>query len=78
MNNKIHMRTDYLTKICKIGQGAACCRYIVAGGNGISCAKLTGLKTTIDQRVADGKFTATSDNCEGKDEKVILTKEPLP
>lgn len=66
-------KTNYLQEICKIGQGAACCRYVVAGADGITCAKLTEVKATIDKRVADGLFTATSDNCEGKDAAIPLT-----
>jgi hypothetical protein len=57
---------DKLKTVCKIGQGHECCRYIVAGADGIECAKLQPvLQLQIDQRVASGQFTARGDNCEG-------------
>jgi len=65
---------DYLKKTCKIGQGADCCRYIVAGAKGITCAKLTPLKATIDKRVELRTFVAQGDNCEGKDENIDISK----
>jgi hypothetical protein len=66
---------NQLKNICKVGQGSDCCRYVVAGVGGITCAKLVEeLKTQIDKRVAMGKFSATSDNCEGKEESIDLSK----
>lgn len=57
---------DYVTGTCKIGQEAECCRYLVTGPHGFECAKLTGMKGTIDLRVAAGTFTAQGDNCDGR------------
>ena len=52
--------------VCKLGQGSKCCRYLVAGMEGLECGKLQdGLRKIIDQRVADGQFMAIGDNCEG-------------
>lgn len=65
-------KTDYLKQVCKIGQGAECCRYVVAGQSGIACAKLSEMKATIDDRVAKNLFTAIADNCEGKAENIPL------
>jgi len=62
----------HLEEICKIGKGSACCRYIVAGKEGITCAKLTSLKVIIDRRVSHGSFIAQGDNCEGKEENIKL------
>lgn len=57
---------DYLKAVCKMGEGALCCRYIVAGTDGITCAKLDrSLKKAIDLRVEAGLFTARGDNCPG-------------
>lgn len=64
----------YLKEVCKIGQGADCCRYIVAGKGGIECAKLSTMKPAIDSRVEAGMFVAQADNCEGKEEGVDLSK----
>lgn len=56
---------DQVKDVCKIGQGAECCRYLVTGANGFECAKLTSLRLTIDNRVEQGTFTARGDNCPG-------------
>lgn len=55
---------EYAVETCKIGQGAACCRYVVAGAQGLECAKLSSLRGAIDRRV--GSMVAKGDNCEGK------------
>lgn len=55
-----------LEKICKVGQGLDCCRYVGSGENGIECLKVDEkFKKIVDKRVKDGKFTAISDNCRG-------------
>jgi len=64
----------YLKDVCKIGQGHKTCRYIVAGADGLSCAKLTSMKATIDDRVLTKTFVARADNCEGKEQKIDLSK----
>lgn len=52
--------------VCKIGQGASCCRYLVVGNAGLECAKCAPtLKSQLDGRVAMGLFTAIGDNCAG-------------
>lgn len=56
---------DRLREICNVGGGPDCCRYLVSGPGGITCAKLTGLRAEIDRRVAAGMFTARADNCDG-------------
>ena len=55
---------EYVLETCKLGQGAACCRYLVAGAEGFECAKLGSLRAGIDRRV--GIMVAKGDNCEGK------------
>ena len=53
-----------LDDVCRIGQGAACCRYIIGTPRkGLQCAKLTALRRDIDGRVA--QMVAQGDNCEG-------------
>ena len=57
---------ETLVNICRVGQGAACCRYIVSGGNGIECVKHEpNLNQQINERVREGLFIAQGDNCEG-------------
>lgn len=59
--------TDQEAKeLCKLGQGAQCCRYLAASGKGWSCEKLGDLKNLLDSRVAAGKMTAKGNNCPGK------------
>ena len=53
--------------ICKLGQAEDCCRYLMVGGNGFECAKLTSLKADIDEKVKAGKFNAQGDNCDGRE-----------
>jgi len=54
---------ERLKNICKAGQGSECCRYIIAGIDGIQCGKHTSLKEVLDKRVSS--MSAKSDNCEG-------------
>ncbi len=58
---------DYLTETCKIGQGNACCRYVIVHpDDGIICAKeQPNMKAALDMRVK--KMTAQGDNCIGWD-----------
>lgn len=58
----------YAETTCKIGQGAACCRYLSMGGGGWSCLKHSDLKPYLDDRVAKGTMNAQADNCEGRAE----------
>lgn len=55
---------DYVKKVCKIGQEAACCRYLTMSAKGWSCEKLHPEgKAMLDARV--NKMSAKGDNCEG-------------
>jgi hypothetical protein len=57
---------DYIKSVCRIGEGALCCRYLTMRPDGWSCEKHTSLKSVLDARVAAGTFTARGDNCEGQ------------
>ena len=59
----LEISSEMLETVCLVGKGAECCRYIVAGADGITCAKHTSLKLTIDARI--NKMTAKGDNCDG-------------
>ncbi|MFV2016030.1 MAG: hypothetical protein ACC656_11405 [Candidatus Heimdallarchaeota archaeon] len=48
-----------------MGQGNACCRYLIVGGSGFECAKFTEHKNLLDFRSVNGTMTAQSDNCDG-------------
>jgi hypothetical protein len=56
---------DHVKTVCKIGRGAECCRYLMAGGNGFECAKHTTLASVLDNRVAFDEINAKGDNCPG-------------
>jgi len=61
----IKLDKEHLNDICKMGQGAECCRYIIYDPCvGITCAKLTSLKQTLDDKA--GTMRAKADNCEGR------------
>ena len=60
-----------INNICKIGQGAACCKYLLLDSAGFHCAKeVVGLKALVDKNWNETK-TAQGDNCDG------LTREEL-
>ena len=53
---------EWAKSTCKIGQGAACCRYLTIGPRGWSCEKLSPLAAVIDRRE---DMNAKGDNCSG-------------
>lgn len=60
---------DHLKAVCRIGQRADCCRYIVRelfSAGPYECAKHDQtLKEQIDRRHAAVSMIARGDNCEG-------------
>ncbi len=58
--------SEHVKNVCKIGQGNACCRYLMVGAGGFECAKRTSLQVTLDMRVYNDTMVAQGDNCEGK------------
>jgi predicted AAA+ superfamily ATPase len=56
---------ERLQNICRIGQGHACCRYLLAGSKGFECGKHSVFKSLLDKRVANEEMVARGDNCEG-------------
>lgn len=58
--------TDRLKDVCRMGQGSACCRYLLVDGDGIHCGKLAPVwARQVDDRVKRGVFVANGNNCEG-------------
>ena len=57
------LSSQQIIDVCKIGQGADCCRYLICDDNGFECAKTTSLKNAIDTRM--NQMNAKSDNCGG-------------
>jgi hypothetical protein len=65
--------SSHVEEVCKIGQGAECCRYLVGSAEGMHCAKLApGLAEQIDRRHAVGAMIARGDNCPGRPGEEIL------
>lgn len=69
MDKSIQLKidNDHARNVCKIGQGAECCRYLtVAGAHGWSCEKYSNLGLLIDQRFMEGRMVAQGNNCPGR------------
>jgi hypothetical protein len=63
--------TEYVTNVCKFGQGELCCRYLVKGSEGWLCGKIKH-KMGLDEKWAKEKHGAQGDNCSGiKDHSVM-------
>jgi hypothetical protein len=71
-------KLGYVEAVCKIGQGAECCRYLGAGASGFCCMKNTSVKKLLDQRAALKTMAAQADNCDGMDPDVDLVTVDIP
>jgi hypothetical protein len=57
---------EHVKNICKIGQGADCCKYLVAGTKGFECMKFNPEnKAMIDINWTEHNHIAQGDNCDG-------------
>ena len=56
---------QHVDKVCKVGKGHDCCRYITMGPEGWNCEKHSSLKALLDGRVAALSMNARGDNCSG-------------
>ncbi len=56
---------NYIRETCKLGQGEACCAFLMMGQDGMECAKETGAEGLIRKRLDAGTMNAKGDNCEG-------------
>ncbi|MHA2065069.1 MAG: hypothetical protein ACXABY_11900 [Candidatus Thorarchaeota archaeon] len=61
----IEITNEHLKKVCKLGQGKDCCRFIITTPeDGIVCGKDDPLyKQALNKRLP--KMTAKGDNCKG-------------
>lgn len=57
--------TEQLKDLCRLGQKAETCSFLVHGPDGWGCAKRTSLEMMILSRRANRSMTAMGDNCEG-------------
>jgi|688.fasta_scaffold38826_9 hypothetical protein len=52
--------------VCKVGQGAKCCKYLIMAMNGWECMKADPAdKKLIDDFYSDSTHNANGDNCNG-------------
>ena len=56
---------EHLRKVCLIGQGVVTCRFIVAGAEGLTCAKGTNVESILKERGDRGQMLAVGDICSG-------------
>ena len=57
---------NVIVEVCKIGQGAKCCKYLLMSANGWECGKVTPTsKKLIDDSWASTNHVAQGDNCDG-------------
>ncbi len=57
---------SHLMNICKLGQGAECCKYLGSGEEGFECMKADpARKATVDVAWAHTRHVAQGDNCPG-------------
>lgn len=71
-SREILQREEWIRGVCRIGQRAECCRYLVCDGGGFDCAKHTDSAVYLDLRVLSNTINAQGDNCPG------LRKTPPP
>ena len=48
--------------VCKIGQGALCCKYLLVSSDGFHCGKNSEFRNILQNRT---NMVAKGDNCEG-------------
>lgn len=54
--------------LCGMGEGEACCSFLLAGADGFECAKAPGnegFRRTLESRRAAGTMVAKADRCSG-------------
>lgn len=65
---RAELTDEYARTVCKIGQGAACCRYLSLDAGGWNCERYGELAQLIDERVRAETIGARSINCDGVNE----------
>lgn len=65
MIDRAKFNDDYRKAVCRIGQGADCCRYLTLSAMGWDCERNTTLGIVLDFKAECGSITAKGQNCEG-------------
>jgi hypothetical protein len=58
--------SQWAKEVCRIGQGAGCCRFLTMGPDGWECQKGTSMGVLLTTRAGCGLMHAQSDNCPGR------------
>lgn len=67
-NTVLFLEGDETKEICKLGQGEACCPFLVCGGNGFECWKMNYPNNmTIYSRIDKGTMNAKGKGCSGEE-----------
>lgn len=63
----------HVNEVCKMGQGASCCKYLVMDGiNGWECMRTDPAnKKVIDDNWAKHNHVSQGDNCDGYKDFVV-------
>ena len=64
--NLVLLTAEHLKNVCRFGQEALTCSFLVVGEGGYSCSKGTPVEAIIIQRRKSGSIQARGDNCKGK------------
>ena len=59
------MDMEQVQLVCRIGQEAECCRYLVMGTKGFECMKTNPLNKAVIDEAWDDSKSAQGDNCKG-------------
>lgn len=63
-NTVLFLEVEEVKDICKLGQGEACCPFIVCGGNGFECWKMNSPGNgIIQERINKGTMNAKGKGC---------------
>lgn len=66
--------SEYIKQVCRIGQMAYCCKYLVCGAEGFECMKVNPAnKAIVDRSWATTEHVAQGDNCEGQKDLLNAT-----
>lgn len=69
----------HLMEVCKMGKIESCCRYLVMGRDGFTCAKqpeLISTRKALDEKAKRGEMIAMGDNCEGMTDQGEAKEQP--
>lgn len=63
---------DRVRNICKLGRGADCCKFLLAGQQGLECGKLDSVLGPM-LAIKPG-MVAKGDNCDGIDHRKAVSR----